>query len=87
MVDKRPAASASSSSSPPPRKKKKKKMGGPLRVGIALIILGAFIVGIGTLFNRESMSLYGFVVVVCGFFLYFVSYYYLEKIQKNKLKK
>jgi hypothetical protein len=83
MVDKRPATPAS----PPPPKRKKKKMGGPLRVGIALIILGAFLVGLGTLFNRESISLYGFVVVVCGFFLYFVSYYYLDRIQKNKLKK
>ena len=83
MVDKRPATSAS----PPPPKRKKKKMGGPLRVGIALIILGALLVGLGALFNRESISLYGFVVVVCGFFLYFVSYYYLDRIQKNKLKK
>lgn len=83
MVEKRPATSAS----PPPPKRKKKKMAGPLRVGIALIILGALLVGLGTLFNRESISLYGFVVVICGFFLYFVSYYYLDRIQKNKLKK
>ena len=81
MVDKRPATP------PPPHKKKKKKMGGPLRVGIALIILGAFLVGLGTIFDRESISLYGFVVVVCGFFLYFASYYYLERIQNKRLKK
>ncbi|VFJ12553.1 hypothetical protein [Candidatus Nitrosocosmicus franklandus] len=85
MVDskRRPSSSSSSSS---PSKRKKKKMAGPLRAGIALIILGAFIVGLGTLFNRESMSIYGFVVVAGGFFLYFVSYYYLERIQKNKSK-
>ncbi|MDQ2685188.1 MAG: hypothetical protein M3Y25_05025 [Thermoproteota archaeon] len=68
-------------------KKNKKRMAGPLRVGIALMILGAIIVGMGGLFNRESMSLYGFVVVICGFFLYFASYYYLDRMQKNKSKK
>ncbi len=80
MVDKRASTSSNN-------KKKKKKMAGPLRLGIALIILGAIIGGMGSIFNRESMSIYGFVVVVCGFFLYFVSYYYLEKMQRNKLKK
>lgn len=80
MVDKRATATT-------PNRRKKKKMAGPLRAGIALIILGAFIVGMGALFNRETMSLYGFIVVVFGFFLYFVSFYYLDRIQKNKLKK
>lgn len=64
-------------------KPKKRKMPGPLRVGIALMILGAVFVGFGSLFNRESVSTYGFVVVVGGFFLYFVSYYYLDRVQKR----
>jgi len=67
-------------------KQKKRKMAGPLRAGIALIILGAVLVGLGSLLNRESVSTYGFVVVVGGFFLYFVSYYYLDRVQKRKTK-
>jgi drug/metabolite transporter (DMT)-like permease len=67
-------------------KQKKRKMAGPLRAGIALIILGAVLVGLGSLLNRESISTYGFVVVVGGFFLYFVSYYYLDRVQKRKTK-
>ena len=67
-----------------PSKPKKRKMPGPLRVGIALMILGAILVGLGSLYQRESVSIYGFIVVACGFFLYFVSYYYLDRLQKRK---
>ncbi len=66
---------------------KKRKMAGPLRAGIALIILGAILVGFGSLFGREAMSMYGFIVVVGGFFLYFVSYYYLDRLQKRNISK
>jgi hypothetical protein len=69
-----------------PIKNRKKKMAGPLRVGIALIILGAFIVGLGGFFNREAMSIYGFIVVVCGFVLYFTSHFYLSHVEKNNSK-
>jgi len=41
-------------------------------------------VGFGSLYGRESLSIYGFIVVVSGFFLYFVSYYYLDRLQKQK---
>ncbi len=67
-----------------PPKPKKRKMPGPLRVGIALMILGAILVGFGSFSGRESVSIYGFVMVVSGFFLYFVSYYYLDRLQKQK---
>jgi hypothetical protein len=70
-----------------PPKPKRRKMPGPLRVGIALMILGAILVGFGSLTNRESVSIYGFVVVASGFFLYFVSYYYLDRLQKRKTNK
>jgi uncharacterized membrane protein len=60
-------------------------MPGPLRVGIALMILGAILVGFGSLSAREAVSIYGFIVVVSGFFLYFVSYYYLDRLQKRKM--
>jgi membrane-bound ClpP family serine protease len=66
---------------------KRRKMPGPVRIGIALIILGAILVGFGTLYGREAMSIYGFIVVVCGFFLYFISYYYLGRIQKRNTRK
>ena len=65
-------------------KPKKRKMAGPLRAGIALMILGAILVGFGSLYGRESLSIYGFIVDVSGFFLYFVSYYYLDRLQKQK---
>ena len=65
-------------------KPKKRKMAGPLRAGIALMILGALLVGFGSLYGREALSIYGFIVVVSGFFLYFVSYYYLDRLQKQK---
>jgi membrane-bound ClpP family serine protease len=67
-------------------RQKRRKMQGPLRAGIALMILGAVLVGAGSLFNRESISIYGFIVVVGGFFLYFVSYYYLDRVQKRNTK-
>jgi membrane-bound ClpP family serine protease len=66
---------------------KRRKMPGPVRIGIALIILGAILVGFGTLYGREAMSIYGFIVVVCGFFLYFISYYYLDRVQKRNTRK
>jgi membrane-bound ClpP family serine protease len=67
-------------------KKKNSKVPGPMRTGIALLILGAIVVGAGTLLNRDALSLYGFIVVVCGFFLYFASSIYLKKQEKSKTK-
>jgi membrane-bound ClpP family serine protease len=66
---------------------KRRKMPGPVRIGIALIILGAILVGFGTLYGREAISIYGFIVVVSGFFLYFISYYYLDRVQKRNTRK
>ena len=68
------------------KKKKNSKVPGPIRVGIALLILGAIVVGLGTVLNRDALSLYGFIVVVCGFFLYFASSIYLKKQEKSKIK-
>ena len=68
------------------RKKKNSKVPGPMRTGIALLILGAIVVGLGTILNRDALSFYGFIVVVCGFFLYFASSLYLKKQEKSKIK-
>lgn len=70
-----------------PMRNKKKRMAGPLRVGITLIILGGLLVGLGGFFHREAVSIYGFVVVVCGFVLYFASFFYLSRLEKNKAKR
>ena len=68
------------------RIRKNPKMPGSARVGITLLIMGAIIVGLGTFQNRQALSLYGLVFVVCGFFLYFVSVTY-DKKQREKQKK
>jgi hypothetical protein len=51
-------------------KKKKVQMPGPARAGIGLLIIGAIIVGLGQYMNRGAFSLYGLIMVVCGFVLY-----------------
>jgi uncharacterized membrane protein YedE/YeeE len=66
--------------------KKNKKVPTTVRTGIALLIVGAIIVGIGTTLNKEPLSVYGFIVVVSGFFLYFTSSLYLKR-QESKNNK
>ncbi len=68
------------------RIRKNTKMPGSARVGIALLIMGAIIVGLCTFQNRQALSLYGLVFVVCGFFLYFVSVSYVKKQRENQKK-
>jgi uncharacterized membrane protein YvlD (DUF360 family) len=48
-------------------------MPGPVRAGLFLLVLGAICVGIGTYTDKGALSLYGFVIAVAGFLLYFVS--------------
>ena len=48
-------------------------MPGPARAGIALLILGAIIVGLGQYMNRDALSLYGFIMAASGFILYMVT--------------
>ena len=67
-------------------KNKSRKVPGPVRLGIALLIVGAITVGIGTVLNKDALSVYGFIIVVCGFFLYFASSFYIKKIEKEKRK-
>jgi hypothetical protein len=66
------------------RIRKNTKMPSSARLGIALLILGAIIVGIGMVQNRQALSLYGFVFVMCGFFLYFVSVLYVKKQRESQ---
>lgn len=64
--------------------RKRKKIPGTMRVGVALLILGAIIVGLGTYMNREGLSIYGFVIVVCGFILYFSTILYMRKQEREQ---
>ena len=43
------------------------------RIGIAILVVGAIIVGIGSYENYNAMSLYGVIMVGCGFILYMAS--------------
>ena len=53
--------------------KTKPRMPGSARVGIILLVAGALVVGAGSYLGREAMSLYGFIMVACGFVLYMAS--------------
>lgn len=43
------------------------------RVGMILLVMGAIIVGIGTYMSKGSLSLYGLIMAICGFILYFAA--------------
>lgn len=45
-------------------------MPGPARAGIALLVVGALLVGFGQYYERGALSLYGVIMVACGFVLY-----------------
>jgi hypothetical protein len=49
-------------------------MPGPVRAGLFLLVLGGICVGIGAYTDKGALSLYGFVIAVVGFFLYFISF-------------
>jgi hypothetical protein len=51
-------------------KKKKVQMPGSARAGIGLLIMGALLVGFGQYLERGALSLYGVIIVACGFVLY-----------------
>jgi hypothetical protein len=38
-----------------------------------LLVMGAIIVGIGTYMSKGSLSLYGLIMAICGFILYFAA--------------
>ena len=61
---------------------KKPRMSPFTRIGIALLAVGAIIVGIGTYYDRGAISLYGLFFVVAGFVLYFASSIIYRKTRK-----
>jgi hypothetical protein len=69
------------------KRKKNSKVPPTVRLGLALLIVGAITVGIGTISNRVGLSVYGFIIVTCGFFLYFASSIYIKRQEKGKTRK
>jgi Zn-dependent protease with chaperone function len=62
-----------------PLVKKKKEMPGAARAGIAILVLGAFLLGIGYYQDRGALSLYGLIMSICGFSLYMISSIYISR--------
>jgi len=53
--------------------KRKIQMPAAARTGLALLIVGAIFVGVGSYTHRGGFSLYGLPMVMAGFSLYLVS--------------
>ncbi|MGZ5499937.1 MAG: hypothetical protein ACXWEW_02150 [Nitrososphaeraceae archaeon] len=68
-----------------PLVKKKKEMPSPARAGIAILVLGAILLGIGYYQDRGALSLYGLIMSICGFSLYMISSIYISR--KNNQEK
>jgi hypothetical protein len=67
--------------------KKKKEMPGAARTGIAILVLGAILLGIGYYQEREALSLYGLIMSICGFSLYMISSIYISSTSNNNKEK
>jgi uncharacterized membrane protein len=67
--------------------KKKKEMPAAARTGIAILVLGAILLGIGYYQEREALSLYALIMSICGFSLYMISSIYISRTSDNKEKK
>jgi hypothetical protein len=48
-------------------------MPGSARAGIGLLIIGALLVAFGQYLERGALSLYGLIIVACGFALYMIT--------------
>ncbi|MFB5599650.1 MAG: hypothetical protein ACE5SW_05415 [Nitrososphaeraceae archaeon] len=62
--------------------KNKIAMPSSARAGIAILVMGAFLLGIGYYQDRGALSLYGLIMAIGGFSLYMISSLYLS--MKNK---
>ena len=67
--------------------KKKKEMPAAARTGIAILVLGAILLGIGYYQEREALSLYGLIMSICGFSLYMISSIYISRTSNNNKEK
>jgi hypothetical protein len=59
-------------------------MPGSARAGLALLVVGAIFVGIGTYLKRGGFSLYGLIMVIAGFSIYMVSSVVIAKDRRRR---
>ena len=64
--------------------RKSNKMTSSTRTGLALLIIGAIIVGLGRYYDKDAVSLYGIIMTVLGFSLYMISSFYSKRKNNNK---
>ena len=57
------------------------------RTGIAILIMGAILMGIGSYQDRGSLSLYGLIMAIGGFSLYMISSLYISRKNKQSYSK
>jgi membrane-bound ClpP family serine protease len=63
---------------------KKIRMPGSARAGLALLVVGAIFVGIGTYLKRGGFSLYGLIMAIAGFSIYMVSSVVIAKDRRRR---
>jgi hypothetical protein len=61
-------------------------MPGSARAGLALLVVGAIFVGIGTYLKRGGFSLYGLIMVIAGFSIYMVSSIVIARDKRKRNK-
>ncbi len=52
------------------------------QAGISLLIIGALLVAFGQYFGRGALSLYGVIIVACGFVLYMAASFVAKRRAK-----
>ena len=65
---------------------KKIRMPGSARAGLALLVVGAIFVGIGTYLKRGGFSLYGLIMAIAGFSIYMVSSIIIARDKRKRNK-
>lgn len=61
-------------------------MPGSARAGLALLVVGAIFVGIGTYLKRGGFSLYGLIMAIAGFSVYMVSSIIIARDKRKRNK-
>jgi hypothetical protein len=61
-------------------------MPGSARAGLALLVVGAIFVGIGTYLKRGGFSLYGLIMAIAGFSIYMVSSIIIARDKRKRNK-
>jgi len=61
-------------------------MPGSARAGLALLVVGAIFVGIGTYLQRGGFSLYGLIMAIAGFSIYMVSSIVIARDKRKRNK-